>query len=72
MPTFTLQGEHITLAHALKASGLAESGGHAKVLVRLGQVLVNGQTEQRPGRKLFAGDRFQLEAHPEWTVTREE
>jgi ribosome-associated protein len=72
MPTFGLKGEHITLAQALKATGQAESGGHAKVLVRLGQVLVNGQTEQRPGRKLFAGDRFQVEGQPEWTVTREE
>ena len=71
MPTLPLHGPHITLAHAIKATGQAESGGHAKHLVREGQVLVNGQPEQRPGRKLVAGDRFQISAGPEWVLTSE-
>jgi ribosome-associated protein len=53
-----LHGEHITLAQALKAVGLADTGGQAKMLVRHGRVQVNGAVETRPGRKLFAGDRF--------------
>jgi ribosome-associated protein len=51
-----LQGDHITLSQALKVAGLADTGGQAKVVVRAGQVTVNGEVEQRPARKLRAGD----------------
>lgn len=54
--TFALRGEHITLDALLKASGLAPSGGAAKVLIAEGGAQVNGQTEMRRGRKLRAGD----------------
>lgn len=68
MTALTLRGEHITLARALKAAGLAGSGGEAKQLVRAGAVTVNGVVEIQPGRKLVAGDRFQAAGGPEWTV----
>lgn len=53
---FTLRGEHITLDALLKATGLAGSGGGAKMLIAGGSVAVNGETETRRGRKLRAGD----------------
>ena len=68
MTTLPLRNEHITLAQALKAAGLAESGGQAKHLVRSGAIMVNGVAETQPGRKLFAGDRFAVQGGPEWTV----
>jgi ribosome-associated protein len=68
MNTLKLRGDHITLAQALKAAGFAGTGGQAKMLVRSGTVLVNGEAETRPGRKLHAGDRFTLPGGPEWTV----
>jgi len=64
-----LRGDHITLAQALKAAGLVETGGHAKVMVRNGEVAVNGVVETRPGRKLRAGDRFGTTGGREWTIT---
>ena len=66
--TLTLRGEYITLAHALKAAGLAGTGGQAKLLVREGQVTVNGEPATQPGRKLRAGDRFGMVGGPEWTI----
>jgi ribosome-associated protein len=57
---FALRGEHITLDALLKATGLASSGGHAKVLITEGQVRVNDTVETRRGRKLRAGDLVQL------------
>ena len=57
---FALRGDHITLDALLKATGLAGSGGAAKVLITEGDVTVNGLTETRRGRKLRAGDRVQL------------
>jgi ribosome-associated protein len=67
--TLALRGEHITLAHALKAVGLADTGGQAKVVVREGGVTVNGTAVTQPGRKLRPGDRFGLAGGPEWTIT---
>jgi ribosome-associated protein len=70
MPSLTLHGDSITLAQALKAAGLAGSGGEAKQVVRGGTVHVNGVVEVRPGRKLVAGDRFAVAEGEEWSVTR--
>ena len=53
---FALRGDHITLDALLKATGLAGSGGSAKVLIGNGGVRVNGETELRRGRKLRDGD----------------
>jgi ribosome-associated protein len=68
-PTLALHGDHITLAQALKAAGLAGTGGQAKHLVRAGGVTVNGSPATQPGRKLRAGDRFGIAGGPEWTIT---
>jgi ribosome-associated protein len=71
MPTLTLRGEHITLAQALKAAGLADTGGQAKYRVRSGDIQVNGVVETQPGRKLRAGDRFRAGEDEEWMVAAE-
>jgi ribosome-associated protein len=52
---FTLRGEHIALDALLKASGLAGSGGAAKMMVAAGEVRVDGQPEGRRGCKIRAG-----------------
>jgi ribosome-associated protein len=65
----TLRGDHITLAHAIKAVGMASTGGQAKFMVREGGVTVNSVPEMRPGRKLHAGDRFSVAGGGEWTIT---
>ena len=70
MSTLSLHGDHITLAQALKAAGLADTGGQAKHLVREGRVTVNGHVEEQPGRKLFPGDRFCVQDGAEWTISR--
>ena len=56
-----LRGDHITLDALLKASGLAGSGGVAKLLIATGSVQVNGAIETRRGRKLRAGDEVTLD-----------
>jgi ribosome-associated protein len=48
--------EYIKLDSFLKATGMASSGGEAKVLITDGNVLVNGEPELRRGRKLYRGD----------------
>jgi ribosome-associated protein len=46
----------VTLGQALKAASIAGTGGEAKVLVQMGEVLVNGEVETRRGRRLREGD----------------
>jgi ribosome-associated protein len=50
----------MTLGQALKASGLVDTGGEAKLLIQAGEVLVNGEEENRRGRRLQAGDVVEL------------
>jgi ribosome-associated protein len=50
----------ITLGQFLKAANLVSSGGEAKILVARGTVRVNGQVEERRGRKLVDGDLVQV------------
>lgn len=53
---FTLLTEYIDLSQLLKAAGLAMSGGEAKMFVKEGLVMVNGEPESRKRRKLRGGD----------------
>ncbi|MDX2228650.1 MAG: RNA-binding S4 domain-containing protein [Leptolyngbyaceae cyanobacterium bins.349] len=47
----------IKLDQFLKLSGIAQTGGQAKMLIQAGEVKVNGTVETRRGRKLVTGDR---------------
>jgi ribosome-associated protein len=49
--------DFIRLDQLLKLSGLAQTGGHAKIVIQNGEVLVNGEIETRRRRKLYPGDR---------------
>jgi ribosome-associated protein len=57
---FELRGQFITLDALLKATGLAPSGGVAKLMVADGLVRVNGQVELRKTCKVRAGQVVRL------------
>lgn len=64
---FKIQGETIELAQLLKATGIVETGGHAKQIIQSGEVKVDGNVETRRGCKLrpgqtvtFKSDKIQL------------
>ena len=46
----------LRLDHFLQRCGIAQTGGHAKLLVQSGEVLLNGQLETRRRKKLHPGD----------------
>ena len=52
---FEMRGEHITLDALLKATGLAPSGGIAKMMVADGLVQVDGRDDLRKTAKIRAG-----------------
>ncbi len=61
--------EPITLAQFLKVVQVADSGGMAKALVREGRATVNGEREDRPGRKLAKDDVVEIDGKT-FTVDR--
>ena len=63
--------ETLSLNNALKLSGLAETGGQAKLLIQSGQVKVNGEVETRRKRKIRAGDVIEVDGE-EFEVGLEE
>lgn len=56
-----IETDHIKLDSFLKAENLVSSGGEAKYLITEGLVRVNGEVETRRGRKLYHGDRVELD-----------
>ncbi|MDO5131635.1 MAG: RNA-binding S4 domain-containing protein [Eubacteriales bacterium] len=54
-----IRDEYIRLGQALKLAGIAQTGIEAKIMITSGEVLVNGETEERRGRKLRDGDRVE-------------
>ena len=56
MREFKLKSEYIELVKLLKLLRIAESGGHAKILVEEGNVFLNGKKEFRKRAKLRSGD----------------
>ena len=61
MKEFKIEGDYIELMALLKALGIAETGGHAKHIVDAGEVIRNGQVENRRRAKLIPGDLIQIE-----------
>ena len=61
MNTLKIKGEYITLDKMLKFAGVAQTGGHAKILIQSGEVIVNGEVEERRGKKLRVGDIIEIE-----------
>ncbi|MBP3242288.1 MAG: RNA-binding S4 domain-containing protein [Ruminococcus sp.] len=56
MAQIKITTEFIKLDALLKFSGLADTGGGAKVLIQEGQVLVNGEVCTMRGKKIRPGD----------------
>lgn len=57
----TITTEFIKLDALLKFSGLAYTGGEAKILIQEGQVLVNGEVCTMRGKKIRSGDTVSLD-----------
>lgn len=60
MEVIQLKEEFIKLGQALKAVGLVSSGLEAKIVIKEGQVSVNGEVEYQRGKKLYEGDRVEF------------
>ncbi|MEC0243889.1 S4 domain-containing protein YaaA [Paenibacillus dokdonensis] len=71
MNEIVIHSEYIKLDQFLKLANCVSTGGMAKALLQEGQVLVNGEPEERRGRKLYPGDQIKVEDCGEFTVARQ-
>jgi ribosome-associated protein len=60
MIEFKLKTDYIELIQLLKATGISQTGGHAKLMVEEGIVKVNGKPESRKRAKLRIGDSVEI------------
>ena len=56
MEEIKIRDEFIKLGQALKLAGVVEDGVEAKYAILDGLVQVNGEVDQRRGRKVYEGD----------------
>ena len=72
--TFPIHTEYIDLLQFLKATGIAATGGEAKMLVDDGFIQVSGEDESRRRRKLRPGDRVDIAMDPaeSWGIVAQE
>ena len=61
MEKIVIKTLYITLGQLLKIKGLISSGGEAKYFLNTKLVFVNGEEDNRRGRKLYKNDIIKIE-----------
>ncbi|MBO9596462.1 MAG: S4 domain-containing protein YaaA [Cohnella sp.] len=69
MKSIGISTEYITLGQFLKLADCIGTGGHAKFFLQETKVLINGEPDNRRGRKLVIGDKVEVEGCGTFTVT---
>jgi ribosome-associated protein len=64
-----LETEFITLGQFLKLADIIQSGGMAKWFLSEHDIFINGEQDQRRGRKLRSGDKIQIAGFGEFMIT---
>jgi ribosome-associated protein len=62
--------EYITLGQFLKLADVIQSGGMAKWFLSEHDVFINGEQDQRRGRKLRSGDQVSVPGFGEFSITQ--
>lgn len=71
MEEITIKSESIKLDQFLKWAAIASTGGEAKIMIKEGIVMVNGELETRRGRTLYPGDEIQVQEVGSFKITHE-
>lgn len=66
-----IKTEYITLGQFLKLANILDSGGMIKQFLQEQDVLVNGEKEQRRGRKLYPNDVVEIDNGESFVVISE-
>lgn len=68
MKQVAIHSEYIKLDQFLKLADCVPTGGMAKALLQEDEVLVNGEQENRRGRKLYPGDQVEVQGQGTFEV----
>ncbi len=63
MKSIQISTPYIALGPLLKLSDCISTGGQAKFFLQETQVLINGEVDQRRGRKLYPGDKVEIDGY---------
>ena len=55
--------EYIKLEQFLKIADIVSTGGEAKMFLLTNEIMVNGEYENRRGRKLYKGDKITVNSN---------
>ncbi|MFP4975090.1 S4 domain-containing protein YaaA [Paenibacillus sp. CN-4] len=72
MKPIVIHSGYIKLDQFLKLADCVSTGGMAKALLQEGMVTVNGEKEERRGRKLYPGDRIDVQDCGSFEIRTEE
>jgi S4 domain protein YaaA len=61
--------EFITLGQFLKLADVIQTGGMAKWFLSENEIFINGEQDQRRGRKLRPGDKVRIPGFGEYLIT---
>ena len=64
----TIETEFITLGQFLKLADVIQTGGMAKWFLSEHEIFINGEQDQRRGRKLRTGDKIQIAGFGEFVI----
>ncbi len=67
-----LEAEFVTLGQLLKVAGVIETGGQAKWFLKETTVLVNGEPDDRRGRKLYPEDVVEVPDNGQFVIKQQE
>ena len=60
MKEIRIRDEYIKLEQLLKIANIVSSGGEAKAFLLVNKVYVNGELDQRRGRKIYKNDEVKV------------
>ncbi|CRK82443.1 S4 domain-containing protein YaaA [Neobacillus massiliamazoniensis] len=61
--------EFITLGQFLKLADVIQTGGMAKWFLSENEIFINGEQDQRRGRKLRSGDKVRIPGFGDFLIT---
>jgi len=64
-----LDTEFITLGQFLKLADVIQTGGMAKWFLSEHEIFINGEQDQRRGRKLRSGDKIRIPGFGEFVIS---
>jgi S4 domain protein YaaA len=63
-----VETEFIALGQFLKLADIIQTGGMAKWFLSENKIFINGEQDQRRGRKLYSGDKVKIPGFGEFLI----